>query len=74
VPAAVDLRKRLARAVKRFRTARGMTQEKLAEEARLNPRHLQKIEVGAMNVTLETLQRLGHALEVDPGELVAASD
>lgn len=60
--------------MKRLRASHGLTQEKLAEKAELNPRHLQKIEVAAMNVTLETLESLGRALDVDPGELLAPSE
>ncbi len=65
------LRDRLAAAVKRLRAARSLTQEGLAEAADLNARHLQKIEVGAMNVTLDTLEKLGGALDVDPATLIA---
>jgi transcriptional regulator with XRE-family HTH domain len=41
------------------------SQERAAEEAGLNPRHLQKIEAGTVNVTLHTVARLSAAFGVD---------
>jgi DNA-binding Xre family transcriptional regulator len=35
-------------------------------------RHYQKLESGMVNVTLKTLERLGKALDVDPGDLLAS--
>ena len=47
---------------RRERTARGLTQERLAELADLNPRTVQKIEAGDITILLTTLQRLRAAL------------
>ena len=63
------LRGRLAKSAKRLRLSRGYTQEQAAERAGLNPRHYQKIEDGAVNVTLNTLEQLCHAFAVEVGEL-----
>lgn len=68
---AVALRRRVGVAVKTQRVALGLTQEELAAKARMGWRHLQKIEAGQVNVTLRTLARLGIALNVDPGSLLA---
>jgi transcriptional regulator with XRE-family HTH domain len=48
--------------VRRERVARGLTQEKLAEQMEVNPRTIQKIEAGKLNILLTTIQRLQTAL------------
>ena len=48
--------------LRRERTARGITQECLAELADLNPRTVQKIEAGGITILVTTLQRLRAAL------------
>jgi len=50
-------------AVRRERMARGLTQERLAELAGVNPRYIQKIEAGIVNVPLTTLLRIRGALK-----------
>lgn len=63
------LQGRLARALRRERSARGLTQERVAEAAGMNPRHYQKLEDASVNATLRTLERLCDALAVDVGKL-----
>lgn len=48
--------------VRRLRVAQKMTQEQLAELADLNPRTIQKIEAGHLNILLTTVWRLQTAL------------
>lgn len=48
--------------IRRERTARGITQEKLAELADLNIRTIQKIESGELNVLITTLIRIQRGL------------
>lgn len=48
--------------VRRERTARGLTQEKLAELADLHLRSLQKIEAGEINLLVTTVLRIKRAL------------
>jgi transcriptional regulator with XRE-family HTH domain len=48
--------------VRRERTARSITQEKLAEKADLNIRTLQKIEAGELNVLITTAARIQRGL------------
>ena len=48
--------------LRRERIARGLTQERLAELADLNPRTVQKIEAGDITILVTTLQRLRAAL------------
>lgn len=55
--------------LRRIRRAQGLTQEQLAEAADLNPRTVQKIEAGQIDILLTTLIRLRTALGCNPGEL-----
>jgi transcriptional regulator with XRE-family HTH domain len=48
----------------------GLTQEKLAEKADLNPRTVQKIEAGRLNVLITTVARLKKALDCTWDELL----
>lgn len=56
--------------LRRERTARNMTQEKLAERAELNVRTLQRIESGGTNILITTLKRLCDALGCDSDSLL----
>ena len=53
---------RLGANIRRERTARNLTQEKLAERADLNIRSLQKIEAGELNILVTTARRIQRAL------------
>jgi transcriptional regulator with XRE-family HTH domain len=55
--------------IRSLRRAQGLTQEQLAEAADLNPRTVQKIEAGKINIVLTTLLRLQAALRCSVGEL-----
>lgn len=55
--------------VRSLRRAQGLTQEQLAEAADLNPRTVQKIEAGKINIVLTTLLRLQTALRCSVGDL-----
>ena len=48
--------------VRRARVAGGMTQERLAELVGVNPRTVQKIEAGKINILVTTVLRLQQAL------------
>ena len=54
--------KRFGANVRRQRQKRGLTQEKLAEKVELNPRTVQKIEAGDVNILLTTVLRIQRAL------------
>src|SRR5919199_5847457 len=60
----------LARRVRACRRDLGLTQEELADRAGLNPRHVQKIEAGELNVTIGTLSALAIALGVTITDLI----
>jgi len=57
--------------VRRIRSDQGITQEKLAEQAELNIRTLQKIEAGQTNILITTAARLQKALACDWDSLMA---
>ena len=45
-----------------------------SERAEMHWRHWQKIEAGEVNVTIQTLVRLGDALDMDPADLLRHID
>lgn len=59
------------RRLRALRTARGMSQHKLAEVAGLDKNWPTEAERGYINPTLETLEKLALALDVDVAELIA---
>ena len=70
----LEVQRRLGRAVRQARTAKGLTQEELARRSGFGWRHIQKIEAGEVNVTVRTICRLSAAIGVDPGVLLCGSD
>ena len=57
--------------IRRERTAKGITQEKLAELVDLNIRSVQKIEAGQINVLVTTTMRIQNALDCPWGMLMS---
>ena len=55
----------VALAIRRFRKDHGMSQEALAEKAGLDRTYISGIERGVRNITLDSLDRIIRALEVD---------
>jgi transcriptional regulator with XRE-family HTH domain len=60
--------------IRRERTARNVTQERLAERADLNIRTLQKIEAGELNVLITTAARIQRALACSWEKLMPARE
>jgi transcriptional regulator with XRE-family HTH domain len=56
--------------VKRMRIARGLSQQVLADKAKIHRVYLAKIEGGARTPSLEMLDRLAKALKVKVGKLL----
>ena len=56
--------------VRRLRVARKLTQEALAELVGVNPRTVQKIEAGRLNILVTTLARLQSALRCSWDDLM----
>ena len=67
----MDWRAIVGRNVRRLRQARGLTQEQLAFEARLDLTYVGGIERGRRNPSLLVVVRLAAALGVAPGDLLS---
>jgi transcriptional regulator with XRE-family HTH domain len=71
IPAmATDIRRVMAANVRRIRDQRGMTQEDLADRAKVSVRYLGSIERGSTAATVVVLGRLARALRVRPADLL----
>ena len=66
---APNLRRALAKNLRRLRAEREWTQERAADQVGLNARHFQKLEEGSVNVTLRTLEALCVGFGVDAADL-----
>lgn len=62
----------LARNVRRLRTARDLSQEKLAADADLRQALISEIEIGVANPTLDSLTKIAAALKVEMIDLFAS--
>ncbi len=60
-----DIRKRLGYNVSRIRKMKGLTQSRLAELVEISPTFMMHIEHGSRGASLETVELLARALEVD---------
>jgi transcriptional regulator with XRE-family HTH domain len=57
--------------LKRLREARGLTQQALADKAKVTDAYIAQLETGVRtNPTIDTLKKLAKALKVTVGELV----
>jgi transcriptional regulator with XRE-family HTH domain len=65
----MSLRRIVARNLKRLRTERGLSQEELADLASLNRNYIGMIERQENAATVDTLEALAKALEVEPTRL-----
>lgn len=68
----MDIRRQLARNLKRLRLARGWSQEELAGQAGLHRTYVSGVERGVRNPTVAIVAALAKALGVAPAELLAA--
>lgn len=67
--AKADVRERFGDAIRSCREEIGLTQEDLAEKARIHRSYVSDIERGARNVSLINIERLAEALTVSMSEL-----
>jgi len=58
--------------IRHYREKRGFTQEKLAVRAHMTDGYISMLENGLKNATLETLLRIGEALDIDPNLFLIA--
>ena len=61
----------VGRRVAELRAQRGLTQAAFAEVCGLTTKHVQKIELGQLNLTLRSLVRVAHHLNVNLSDLFA---
>lgn len=65
-----QLLRAIGRNVRSLRIQRKLTQEETAHLAQIDPKHLQKLERGIINVTARTLARLAATFKVNPTKLL----
>lgn len=65
-----SFREKFGRIVRELRVERGLSQEDLADAAKLHRTHISLIERGQRSVRLETIERLSIALRVQPALLM----
>ena len=70
----MGIKKELCKKIKKFRMAKGYTQDKLSEMADISQRALSSIELGENFVTAETLDKLLSALDITSEELFATNN
>src|SRR5258706_1486379 len=69
----VNVRKEFGAAVRAHRRRLGLSQESLAERARLHRTYVTDVERGARNISLESISRLAGALELSISSLFLAA-
>ena len=69
-----DLKKLLVQKIQKIRKSKGLTQEKLAEMINIETPSLSYLETGKYSPSIETLQKLSEALEVQPWEFYYFSE
>ena len=69
--AGMNLRDRVALNIQELRRARGLSQEELAHRADVSRGHMGKVENAKFAASLDLLERIARALNVDPEVLFA---
>jgi transcriptional regulator with XRE-family HTH domain len=64
----------VGQAIRALRKARGLSQEALANDARIDRSHMGKIERGERNVTILNVVRICTVLECSPSELFSRAE
>lgn len=63
-------KKLLGESLRKWRKAKGFTQEQLAEAADLNPKYIGEVERGEKTISVESLNRIAKALQIRVRKLV----
>jgi transcriptional regulator with XRE-family HTH domain len=63
------VRATLGKNIRHFRRAQGLSQHAVSARAGLYPRHVQKVESGQCNATVDTLTPIAVALRIEVGAL-----
>ena len=66
----MDLVKIFGTNLRKYRLKSGLSQEKLAEKCGLHRTYIGSIECFQRNVSLESIQKIAKALEIEPYELL----
>lgn len=66
----MDVRRRVGLNLQRLRRARGLSQEELADRAKVHQTYLSGVETGKRNPSVLVLQRIAAALKADIEDLV----
>lgn len=72
--AAMDVRKTIGWNLRALRVAKGLSQERLALEAGIDRSYIGRVERGAENVTVATLEAVATVLDVHVSKLFAEVD
>ncbi|WP_058833572.1 helix-turn-helix domain-containing protein [Luteimonas abyssi] len=67
---APNARARIAANIRRLRKAQGLSQEGLAEVAEFHRTYVSQLERCVTNISIDGLERLAHALDVDVTDLL----
>ncbi|MCD7775393.1 MAG: helix-turn-helix domain-containing protein [Clostridiales bacterium] len=65
----MDIVKVFGTNVKKYRTAKGLSQEKLAEKSNMHRTYISAIECYRRSISLENIQRIADALEIETYKL-----
>ncbi len=60
------LRKDFGQRIKQLRKTKGLTQEKLAEKAHLEPTYLGSVERGERNLTIDNIEKIAKGFRLEP--------
>ncbi|PIS09258.1 transcriptional regulator [Candidatus Beckwithbacteria bacterium CG10_big_fil_rev_8_21_14_0_10_34_10] len=63
--------KKFGQKVRKLRKQLGLSQEKLAELARIDPKSIVEIESGKRNPTLKTIRKIASALKTKPSKFLS---
>lgn len=66
----MDHRKLVGQNIKRIRTEKGWTQEKLGMRAKVDQGYIGTLERGRVNVSIDTLSKLSKALKIEMQEFL----
>jgi len=66
----VDIKKRLAKNIRKHRNVKGWSQEEFAFEAGIHRTYISDLERGARNPTISVVDKLADALDVKVGDLL----
>jgi transcriptional regulator with XRE-family HTH domain len=64
----------MSRNLKELRTAKGLTQEALADASELHRTYIGALERGERNISLRNLEKIARALNVSAASLIVESD